>query len=118
MLPHIYCYFNLHSLWFNKGLPSSSPFFKIFTAGRSFTDPPGFKNSHLPQMVQSVSLDADRSIMRGVDPTVSLNPRHDLRAGVRDVSGGGQLPRSVFTADPWRGLTATAAEATACRTAL
>src|SRR5690606_38222471 len=43
----------------------------MYFAARSFTDPPGFRNSALPRIVQPVSSDALRSLISGVLPTAS-----------------------------------------------
>jgi hypothetical protein len=40
-------------------------------AARSFSDPPGFKNSALPKIWQPVSFDSDSIFIRGVCPTDS-----------------------------------------------
>src|SRR5215510_1786601 len=54
--------------------PLASASFTMASAARSLTEPPGFRNSALPRIVQPVSSDALRSLMSGVLPTVSLNP--------------------------------------------
>src|SRR5262245_6329034 len=46
----------------------------MYFAARSFTEPPGFRNSALPSTVQPVSSDALRSRISGVLPTESGNP--------------------------------------------
>src|SRR5690606_37943916 len=43
----------------------------MYFAARSLTDPPGFRNSALPRIVQPVSSDALRSLISGVLPTAS-----------------------------------------------
>ena len=43
----------------------------MYSAARSFTEPPGFMNSALPRIVQPVSSDARRSRINGVFPTAS-----------------------------------------------
>ena len=48
-----------------------SPSSTMYFAARSLTDPPGFKNSALPKIVQPVSSDALRSFKSGVLPTAS-----------------------------------------------
>ena len=48
-----------------------SPSSTMYFAARSLTEPPGFKNSALPRIVQPVSSDACSSLMSGVLPTAS-----------------------------------------------
>ena len=47
---------------------------RMYNAARSLTDWPGFMNSALPRMVQPVSSEARRSLMRGVRPTAATTP--------------------------------------------
>src|SRR6185437_9390679 len=44
------------------------------SAARSFTDPPGLRNSALPRIVQPVISDARRSFISGVLPIESIKP--------------------------------------------
>jgi hypothetical protein len=43
-------------------------------AARSFTEPPGLRNSALPRIVQPVSSDAFLSLMSGVLPIAPMKP--------------------------------------------
>ena len=49
-------------------VPRASASSTMNLAARSFTEPPGFMNSHLARMVQPVSSDAWRSFTSGVFP--------------------------------------------------
>ncbi len=44
----------------------------IYSAARSFTEPPGFMNSALPRIRQPVAFDAARSSIKGVPPMASI----------------------------------------------
>jgi hypothetical protein len=57
-----------------RSAPRSSASLMIASAARSLTEPPGFKNSALPRIVQPVSSEARRSLMSGVLPTVPIKP--------------------------------------------
>src|SRR5258706_16044690 len=56
----------------------NAPFFSasrmMKSAARSFTEPPGFRNSALPRISQPVSRDSDASRISGVLPTAPVNP--------------------------------------------
>src|SRR4029078_4569715 len=53
------------------GAPLAIASLMMPTAARSFTEAPGFMNSALPRMVQPVSSEARRSLMRVVRPTAA-----------------------------------------------
>lgn len=55
-------------------LPRSSANVSMLTAGLSLTEPPGLRNSHLPQMEQLASLEAAFNLRRGVLPTAWRKP--------------------------------------------
>ena len=51
-----------------RNAPRASASRTMASAARSFTEPPGFMNSALPRIVQPVSSEALRNLMRGVSP--------------------------------------------------
>src|SRR5262249_36829352 len=69
--------------------PRRSASSTMYFAARSFTEPPGFKNSALPRIVQPVISDALRSLISGVLPTASTKSvRMSIRFSERSASGG------------------------------
>src|SRR5262249_46548620 len=73
--------------------PRSSASRIMYFAARSFTDPPGFRNSALPSTSQPVSSDARRNRISGVLPTASVNPsRTSTESSL--ASGRGEVGRA------------------------
>src|SRR5579885_503468 len=67
--------------------PRSSASWMMASAARSFTEPPGFRNSALPRILQPVASDAPASSMSGVSPMLPMNPLRISMAA--RLSGGG-----------------------------
>src|SRR6516165_3199156 len=61
-----------------RSAPRSSASLIIASAARSFTEPPGLRNSALPRIVQPVSSEARRNLISGVSPTVPTKPSRGL----------------------------------------
>src|SRR5215475_5347544 len=57
-----------------RSRPRSSASLMMKSPARSFTDPPGLRNSALPRIVQPVASEARRSLIIGVLPTVAMKP--------------------------------------------
>src|SRR5215470_12737698 len=75
------------------------------SAARSFTDPPGLRNSALPRIVQPVASEAWRSRISGVLPTVAMKPSRTFIVlgrswGRRLQTSGAMLPGSREPAPP------------------
>src|SRR6516165_11106637 len=56
-------------------------------AGRSFTEPPGLRNSAFPRIVQPVSSEARRNLISGVPPTVPTKPSRGLMLPYQRIAG-------------------------------
>src|SRR5688572_800667 len=68
--------------------PRLSPSRMRYRPARSFTEPPGFRNSALPRMSQPVSSDGPRNRMSGVLPIASTSPLRTLAIAVFAVELG------------------------------
>src|SRR6185295_15606950 len=75
----------------------SSPRFSasrmMYRPARSFTEPPGLRNSALPRMLQPVSSDAPRSRINGVLPMLPTKPSRTFMAEILGFQEVEQQPR-------------------------
>src|SRR5262245_50324757 len=70
--------------------PRASASRTMNNAARSFTDPPGLRNSHFPRISQPVSADALRRRTNGVLPMRSMNPPRTCMIVAAVVAHGGR----------------------------
>src|SRR3954453_3250174 len=68
------------------------------SAARSFTDSPGFMNSAFPRIVQPVSSDARRSLIRGVLPIASSVLERIFIGAASTASRGAAVAEIIGTA--------------------
>src|SRR5882672_319169 len=74
----------------------------MYSPARSFTEPPGFRNSALPRISQPVSSDGPRRRMSGVLPIAPTSPSRMSLIGSACASGASAF-RELKRAEPAKG---------------